>query len=163
MAILGIILTGLGGIITAVAAQQEKNKWTMEEKEQIMNELSKLCVKIGIFFSNCDGVFSPSEREFLEYYVQNVDSNLEPTFDAKILIENEIINHSSFDEVINATNEFLSRFDENERLQSEELWRFLSTKSSKWMVRFILMRRSFSKCGRKRLSDDCFECFWYVL
>jgi len=26
MAILGIILTGLGGIITAVAAQQEKNK-----------------------------------------------------------------------------------------------------------------------------------------
>ena len=87
----------------------------MKDKEEIMNELSKLCVKIGIFFSNCDGVFSPSEREFLEYYVQNVDSNLKPTFDAKSLIENEIINHSSFDEVVSVTNEFLSRFDENEK------------------------------------------------
>ena len=87
----------------------------MKDKEQTMNELSRLCVKIGTFFSNCDGSFDQSERDFLEYYVHNVDSNLKPTFDAKALIENEIINHSSFDEVVSATNEFLSGFDENER------------------------------------------------
>ena len=80
-----------------------------------MNELSKLCVKIGVFFSNCDGSFDPSEREFLECYVQNVDSNLKPTFDVKTLVEEEIKNHPSFDEVINVTNEFLSMFDDNER------------------------------------------------
>jgi len=87
----------------------------MKNQEQIMNELSKLCMKIGTFFSNCDGTFDSSEREFLEYYVQNVDSNLKPTVDAKTLIEEEIKNHPSFDGVINATNEFLSMFDDNER------------------------------------------------
>lgn len=51
----------------------------------------------------------------MEYYVQNVDSNLKPTFDANTLNEDEIKRHSSFDEVVDATNEFLSDFDENER------------------------------------------------
>ena len=87
----------------------------MRTEEQTMNELSKLCVKIGVFFSNCDGTFDSSEKDFLECYVQNVDSNLKPTFDAKALIEDEIRNLPSFDDVINATNEFLSMFDENER------------------------------------------------
>ena len=87
----------------------------MKDKEQTMNELSRLCVKIGTFFSNCDGAFDQSERDFLKYYVQNVDSNLKPTFDTNTLIEDEIKNHPSFDEVVDATNEFLSGFDENER------------------------------------------------
>lgn len=87
----------------------------MLNKDQVINELSRLCVKIGTFFSNCDGTFDSSEKEFLEYYVQNVDSNLKPTFDTKTLIEDEVKNHSSFDEIISATNEFLSKFDENER------------------------------------------------
>jgi hypothetical protein len=87
----------------------------MKTEEQTMNELSRLCVKIGTFFSNCDGSFEASEREFLECYVQNVDSNLKPTFDVKALVEEETNNRSSFDEVVNATNEFLSKFDENER------------------------------------------------
>lgn len=87
----------------------------MENNVEILNELSRLCVKTGAFFSNCDGSFEPSEREFLEYYVRNVDRNLKPTFDANTLIEEEIKNHPSFDEIISATNEFLSRFDENER------------------------------------------------
>jgi hypothetical protein len=87
----------------------------MNNEEQTMNELSRLCVKIGTFFSNCDSSFEPSEREFLEYYVRNVDRNLKPTFDANTLIEEEIKNNPSYDEIISATNEFLSRFDENER------------------------------------------------
>lgn len=87
----------------------------MRTEEQTMNELTRLCVKIGAFFSNCDGSFDLSEREFLECYVQNVDSNLKPTFDIKTLVEEEIMNRPTFDEVMNATNEFLSRFDENER------------------------------------------------
>ena len=77
----------------------------MLNKDQVINELSRLCVKIGTFFSNCDGTFDSSEKEFLEYYVQNVDSNLKPTFDTKTLIEDEVKNHSSFDEIISATNE----------------------------------------------------------
>ena len=87
----------------------------MKTEEQTMDELSKLCVKIGAFFSNCYGSFDLSEREFLECYVQNVGSNLKPTFDVNTLIEDEIKNHLSFDEVVDATNDFLSSFDENER------------------------------------------------
>ena len=87
----------------------------MKDKVETMNELSKLCVTIGVFFSNCDGSFEPSEKQFLEYYVEHLGESLKPTFDSKVLIEDDIKNRPSFDEVVSVTNDFLSKFDDNER------------------------------------------------
>lgn len=87
----------------------------MECNEQQLRELTALYVKLGTFFSKCDGDFAQSEKELLESYLRNVDASLKPYYDPKDLIEEESKKHPSFEEIVNETNEFLAYFDENER------------------------------------------------
>lgn len=87
----------------------------MKDSIEKINDLSRLCVKIGTFFSNCDGNFDKSERDFLNMYVQSVRKNLNSTFDPNIYIEEEIKAHLSIENIITATNDFLAGFDENEK------------------------------------------------
>jgi len=88
----------------------------MEEcNEKQLKGLASIYVKIGLFFSKCDGDFAQSEKELLESYLKNVDESLKPYYNPKDLIEEESKKHPSFEEIVNETNEFLAYFDENER------------------------------------------------
>ena len=64
------------------------------EKEKI--ELNNLCAKIGVFFANCDGEFTPN--------------------DGKQLTIDEVSKDLTIDEVIKDTKAFLDDFKGTERL-----------------------------------------------
>ena len=98
----------------------------MEEyNEKQLKELATIYVKIGLFFSNCDGDFDSSEKNFLESYLRNVNESIKIYYDPKLLIEEESKRRPSFDEVVSATNDFLSYFDENERVAVKDTFAVL--------------------------------------
>ena len=89
----------------------------MEENYQSIELVVKLMAKTGLFFASVDGDYSPSEKEFIESYINKLAS-VGPVDEVKEMLENSLNVRYTLDEIIAETKQLLNYFSQPEDKQA---------------------------------------------
>ncbi|MBO4658095.1 MAG: hypothetical protein J5637_00575 [Prevotella sp.] len=75
----------------------------------------KLMAKAGLFFAHCDGNFADRERDFLESFVENIETvgNISDELKAEV---KDSLNHTyNLDDIVKETLQLVEGFNDDER------------------------------------------------
>ena len=82
--------------------------------EKVINTI-KLMAKAGLFFASCDGNFAERERDFLESFVENIESVGDISDELKAEVKDSLNHTYNLDDIVKETLQLVEGFNEDER------------------------------------------------